>query len=117
MPELNTAALTAEQQQRNVAVASAAQALRKGGASWVTNNYRAGKIENIIDLAHYIATGVPYSVAHAHEHMESASGIEFIVGGVDESLTGLFNRLVDKSEEMLKRDGDNDKDADDGFEL
>lgn len=61
--------LTAEQRQRLEACENAARFLRDGGAAVLgSNTSKAGHVVDIIDLAHYITTGIPFGVAHAHEH-------------------------------------------------
>lgn len=67
--------LSVEQQQRMAACDNAARFLRDGGAAVLgANTSKAGHVVDIIDLAHYIVTGNPYGVDHAHEHIQQFPG-------------------------------------------
>lgn len=88
----STNGLTAEQNQRLVACDNAAKFLRNGGASLANNSTQAAAVNDIVDLAHYITTGTPFSIAHAHEC--GPVGVDLIVGKPGDSLadvlTGIF---------------------------
>ena len=96
--------MTVEQRQRLVAVEAAGKITRKGGASLATNTGRPGKIQDVIDLAHYIAYGEPYAVAHAHEH--GPIGVDLIVGKAGGTLADLLGHVFGQNEDDTKSDGD-----------
>lgn len=94
---MSESALTVEQQQRLTACDNASRFLRNGGASLANNTTQAAPVVNIIDLAHYIVTGDPYGVAHAHQHMSAFPGhiatLDIQPGSLQaDALGGLFNQ-------------------------
>lgn len=87
--------LTAEQQQRILAVEAAGKVLRDGGATLVNNSGKAGDVREIIDLASFIATGVPFTIAWAHEHVCNPE-IQVFGEVIDGSVFTDFFRMFDK---------------------
>lgn len=69
--EKNATSFTDEQQQRKEAVLTAADVLRDGGAALFANTAKAGEASDVIELANYITTGLPYSIQHRHEHLRA----------------------------------------------
>lgn len=69
--------LTPEQEQRATAVMTAGKVLR---ASTGIASGKPGDIADIVDLAHYIATGDTYSVMVAHREREDNPLVGLLIG-------------------------------------
>lgn len=93
--EDNSTPLTLEQQQRLIATDHAAKFLR---TSKGIGHSTAANVVDVVDLAHYIVTGNPYGVSHAHQHLPNFEGMTPVEVDPD-SLEGdviknLINRIV-----------------------
>jgi hypothetical protein len=102
-----TPVLTTEQQQRLTAAQHAGAILRNGGATPFANSAKAGEARDIIDLANYITTGVPFAVAWGHEHecnpavtMDMVGPFEVVPGSsLFETLASIFEPATDEKKD------------------